>query len=112
FYYALLSAWFWAVQRVYPHAIGACMVARRDVHEAIGGFDSSIKLGEDNEYILRASKQFRVGMLPLTISISARRFATEGRLRMGLKYLGALFHRVFIGEIRNDTFRYKFGHYK
>ncbi len=111
-YYAILSAWFWLTQKIYPHVIGACMLATREAHNAIHGFDEHITLAEDNDYVLRASKRFRVGMLPVRVRISARRFAEEGRLRLGLLYLRVLLHRLWKGEIKDDSFQYRFGHYR
>lgn len=100
-----LTQWF------YPHTIGSCIVCRKEVHKAIGGFDPTIALGEDSEFSLRASRRFRVRMLPVAIDASARRFSTDGRFRMVSIYVRAFFSRVLFGEIKSDRFRYWFGHH-
>jgi len=70
-----------------------------------------IKLSEDMDYVKRASKhgKFRI-LSSVKISTSARRFEEEGSLKTGLKLLLSAFYRLIFGEIRNDIFKYRFGH--
>ena len=39
---------------LYPHAPGFCMLARKDLHEKIGGFDEEVTFCEDHDYAHRA----------------------------------------------------------
>jgi glycosyltransferase involved in cell wall biosynthesis len=109
-YYSFLNFWFFIMQKVYPHVVGSCMVSKKEVFDKIGGFDSSIHITEDLDYANRASKYFRFGLTGTNVSVSARRFAKEGRLKMGVKYILIFLHRVFFGEIKKKgKFNYRFG---
>lgn len=91
----------------WPHSIGAFLLLPRAAHEAIGGFDLSIKVAEDQDYVRRLAAVGRYGFLRRpTIEIAARRFESEGNLRMSLKWIGIELHRVLLGEIRGDYFHY------
>jgi hypothetical protein len=41
-----------------------------------------------------------------SIEIASRRFDDEGSFRMSLKWIGIELHRLIIGEIREECFRY------
>jgi glycosyltransferase involved in cell wall biosynthesis len=45
------------------NVVHACFLYRREVHEALGGYDPSLFLVEDWDFWLRASIQFRLGTL-------------------------------------------------
>lgn len=111
-YYGFLNFWFFIMQRVYPHVIGGCMIAKKEVHKRINGFDNGIRLAEDNDYVNRARKYFKFGMIDDYVLISVRRFEKEGRLKMGIKYILVFFYRIIFGEIRTDIFKYRFGNYE
>ena len=64
-----------------------CMFARKEVHEAIDGFDETIEFGEDDEYAKRAVERgYRFGILetPGKIGFNMRRFE-ENELKILLK---------------------------
>lgn len=100
-------------QATVPHAPGFCIFARKSVHDALGGFDEEIKLAEDHEYVQRAGKIGKFGVLKsYKIPVSVRRFDRDGRLNIALKYiLGELYMRTK-GGIKTDAFNYTFGHEK
>jgi len=82
------NLFFLAMQSARPYAPGFCILVRRRLHEAIGGFDERLPLGEDADYVRRAARFGRFGMLTRTrIPVSMRRFRKEGLLQVGLKYL-------------------------
>jgi glycosyltransferase involved in cell wall biosynthesis len=112
FVYIFANSFFFALQKIFPHCTGSCIIAKKEVHKKIKGFDEDIKLGEDHNYVKRAAKHFKFGMLSTKIYISNRRYIQDGRLITGLKYFIAFFHRLFLGEIKSEVYRYKFGHYK
>lgn len=91
----------------WPHSIGAFLLLRKADHERIGGFDLTIKVAEDQDYVRRLSRIGRYGFLRRpAVVIAARRFEAEGSLSMSLKWLGIELHRLVLGEIRDDYFRY------
>jgi hypothetical protein len=91
----------------WPHSIGAFLLLPRATHVAIGGFDLSIRVAEDQDYVRRLARVGRYGFLRRpSIEIASRRFDSEGSLWMSLKWLGIELHRLVLGEIRGDYFRY------
>jgi hypothetical protein len=91
----------------WPHSIGAFLLLPRAAHEQVGGFDLTIKVAEDQDYVRRLSRIGRYGFLRRPrVVIAARRFEKEGSLAMSLKWIGIELHRLVIGEIRGDYFRY------
>jgi glycosyltransferase involved in cell wall biosynthesis len=102
-----------AVRRFSPHAPGFCIFARKDVHEAIGGFDEEIKLAEDHDYASRAAKITRYGILKsYPIKVSVRRFDRDGRFNIVMRYLAAEAYIQIKGPIKTDIFKYRFGYRK
>ena len=108
-----LNYYFRLTQHVYPHAAGFCILVRKGINDAINGFDERIKLAEDHDYVNRARKYGRFGILHSPeILVSVRRLETDGRFNVVAKYLLCEVYRIAIGEIRTDVFNYKFGHYR
>jgi len=99
-------------QYIYPGAVGICIFCKKEIHEKIRGFDESIKLAEDFEYVRRASQFGKFRVMQRTVFVSVRRAELEGRLRNLLKYILAAIHKIFFGEIKSDVFKYEFGKYK
>lgn len=98
---------------IHPHAPGFFILAARELHEKINGFDESIVFCEDHDYAIRANKVGRFGFLnSVIISVSVRRQNRDGRLSMAIKYILAELHILFIGPIRHNRFNYTFGHPK
>ncbi len=105
---------FWAklTERVLPHAPGCCILVKRKVHEAINGFDESIKLGEDHYYARQANKIFRYGYLNVgPVVTSGRRHLHDGRIISVIKYILAEIYMVFFGPIVTEKFNYELNHY-
>jgi len=96
---------------LHPHAPGFCILVRRSVHEAVHGFDEEIVFCEDHEYAGRAAKAGPFGILDrVKIFVTTRRQERDGRVSMGLKYVLAELHLMFIGPIRDNKFQYGFGY--
>ena len=73
--------------KVWPHAFGCCIFSKPTVHRKIKGFDKSISWFEDTDYVKRASKEFKFGILNnLKVLTSSRRWKKEGRLRLIAKH--------------------------
>lgn len=104
----IFNFWIYGTQCFYPHAIGGGIFCKKTLHEKISGFDENIKLGEDMDYVKRASKfgKFRI-LKSIRIGFCMRRYENEGRIKVGLKILLSVFHRIFLGEIKTDVFKYK-----
>ncbi|MDO8847684.1 MAG: glycosyltransferase [Coriobacteriia bacterium] len=97
------------MQHIAPHAPGFCILVRRDVHEAIGGFDEAIVLAEDHEYAQRAAKvaKFRV-LRTAAIRTSMRRIEKEGLPLLAIKYLYCEMYAVTGRPIYDAPFEYEF----
>jgi glycosyltransferase involved in cell wall biosynthesis len=97
------------MQYVVPHAPGFCILVRRDVHEAIGGFDETVVLAEDHDYVQRAAEhgKFRV-LRSVAVSTSMRRIEKEGLVQLAFKYLYCELYVVAGRPIRDVPFDYEF----
>jgi glycosyltransferase involved in cell wall biosynthesis len=94
-----------------PFAPGFCIIARREVHDIINGFDEEIMLGEDSDYVLRASKITKFGVLgSQRINVSVRRFDRDGRWNVAIKYILSGIYVCLFGNIKSNIFNYTFGH--
>jgi glycosyltransferase involved in cell wall biosynthesis len=105
----VFSAWWFYLSSAvgWSHSIGGFVLVRRSMHERLGGFDTGVLVAEDQDYVLRMARTGRYAFLrEPAVRISARRFENEGVWKMNLKWLGIEAHRLFIGEVRKDTFRY------
>lgn len=99
-------------QEFHPHIPGFCIFVKKDVHAAIRGFDETLILAEDHDYVRRAKKIGKFGYLKsYKIPVSVRRLSHDGRVKIALKYIAIELHLIFIGQIRSNIFNYKFGHY-
>jgi glycosyltransferase involved in cell wall biosynthesis len=104
-----------ATERFAPHAPGFCIFARKEVHFAISGFDEEIRLAEDHDYVARAAEagRGRFGVLRnCRIPVSVRRFDRDGRFNVAVKYVLCEIYMRTRGPVRDDFFRYTFGHEK
>lgn len=101
------------IQSVSPRAPGCCILARREVHTAIGGFDETLKMAEDHDYVRRAAQHGVFGMLTSArIPVSMRRLDKEGIPRLALKYLWCELHALAQKPIRSMPFEYEFGDFQ
>jgi len=96
------NCYFWLTTRFgFPHGIGACLMVKRKAHDAIGGFDESVKVAEDQDYIRRLAQEGRYEFFfQPNILVSTRRFVREGLWTMCLKWMFIDFYRLFVDEIR------------
>ncbi|MBU2214297.1 glycosyltransferase [Patescibacteria group bacterium] len=88
------------------------ILARKDIHQKVGGFDEGIKLGEELDYVRKIAKIGRFDVLKSAkIFVSPRRFKQDGWLTTWLKYFLCQLHMIFFGSVKSDIFRYRFNHY-
>jgi glycosyltransferase involved in cell wall biosynthesis len=93
-----------------PRAPGFCIFARSEVHQAIGGFDETLKMSEDHDYVRRASQHGKFGLLTSArIPVSMRRLEKEGIVGLALKYLWCEMYALAGKPIRSMPFEYEFG---
>jgi len=111
--HGVANAYISLTQYFYPHAPGFCILIKKSVHDQIGGFDESLKLAEDHDYVNRAQKvgTFRI-LKNAKIFVSVRRLESDGRFSVSAKYALSEVYRLMKGEIRTDVFKYKFGHHQ
>lgn len=96
----------------YPHAPGFCIFIKKGVHNNINGFDETIVMAEDHDYVRRAKKYDNFGYLTShRIPVSVRRLKKEGRFNLAVKYMGVELHRIFLGEVKKELFSYQFGNH-
>jgi len=110
--HGVVNLYLMITQYFYPHAPGFCILTKKNIHNTINGFNEKLKLAEDHDYAKRAKRhgKFRIFSLP-KIFVSVRRLKADGRVNISIKYLFAEIYRIVLGEIRNEIFNYKFGHY-
>jgi len=97
------------MQYIAPHAPGFCILIRRDVHEQIGGFDETVVLAEDHEYVQRAAEvgKFRI-LRSAPMRTSMRRIEKEGLVTLAFKYLYSELYVVTGRPIKEIPFEYEF----
>jgi glycosyltransferase involved in cell wall biosynthesis len=98
------------VQHITPHAPGFCILCQRAIHEAIGGFDEKVKLGEDHDYVQRAAQRGEFGVLThVRIPVSMRRVEKEGLAKLAFKYMWCEMYALSGKPIYSTPFEYEFG---
>jgi glycosyltransferase involved in cell wall biosynthesis len=109
--HSIYNAHMLAMQFLHEHAPGFCLFSRMKLHHRIGGFDESVKLAEDHDYVRRAVEfgKFRV-LYGARIHVSVRRMDRDGRFNIVKKFLKAELYNLALGPIRDDSFEYTFGH--
>jgi glycosyltransferase involved in cell wall biosynthesis len=86
-----------------PKAFGFCIFVTKRLFERVNGFDETIYVAEDNDFVKRASvyRNLRY-LLSAYIMVSVRRFEKEGRFAYMKKGIKLNLYRAFKGEIHND----------
>lgn len=105
--HSLYNLWVRLIKRLLPHAAGLCIMARRNVHERINGFNEAICLAEDHDYAKRAVRFGKFGILKEKILVSVRRMERDGRLNVALKYVACEFYLMAGGQ---SKIKYDFGY--
>ena len=107
FFFKIFNFWIFATQFFYPNASGSGIFCKKWLHKKVNGFDETIKLSEDMDYVRRCKKFGKFRILKTVKSyVAMRRFEKEGRIKVGLKLLLSAIYRIFFGEIRSDVFKY------
>ena len=98
----------------YPHIPGCCIFIDKKTHIKMKGFDESLYMAEDHAYVRRAKKYGKFAYLRShKITVSTRRLAEEGRMKLALKYIAVELHLLLFGQVRRKLFAYEYGrHHK
>jgi len=108
--YGIYNFWTDITQSFLPHAFNSILV-RKKLHQKINGFDEEIKLAEDHSYARKASHFGKFGFIRTApVLTSSRRFERDGKLRAYLQYILAGIYLFFLGDIKTDIFKYRFGY--
>ena len=69
-----------SVEKIKPHGAGCYgIIAKKELHDACGGFNEDLDFGEDTDYIERLAKKGRFKVLRnAKIGVSTRRLEEEG----------------------------------
>lgn len=109
----LWNAWVSLASHFSPSAAGSCIFAKRDAHNKINGFDEKIVLGEDTDYVYRASRICCFGIIKsVRVENSPRRLRQEGYAKVFLQAVSAGFYRyVLRRKDYGNNFNYNFNIY-
>ncbi|MEM5799402.1 MAG: glycosyltransferase [Candidatus Aenigmatarchaeota archaeon] len=90
-----------------PYAPGFCIIANKKLHKKIKGFNESLRMSEDHDYVRRMIKFGKFKVLESSIIyVSVRRLKKEGRLNLIKKYLLLETYNLF--NIKKNI-EYEFG---
>lgn len=104
--FAMYNGFARLTQRVEPIAAGFCIFTTRDAFDNVDGFDPTVKLGEDFDFIKRCAQHDEFGILHTHILYDVRRLEKEGRWRLARKYLTGYVYRLANGEMHDVPFDY------
>lgn len=91
----------------YPHGIGGAIIVKKQFHNDCCGFDETVDVAEDLDYLNRLGKLGSYKLLSTPkIGLSVRRFIDNGIVAMCIKWITIFFHRIIRGEIRNNEILY------
>jgi glycosyltransferase involved in cell wall biosynthesis len=98
-------------EKVLSHGSQAILV-KREIFKEVNGFDENIKFAEDHNLVRKIKKIGRFGIIKsIKILSSIRRFEKDGWLSTYFRYIMAELYMIFFGDIKEDLFKYEFGHY-
>ena len=103
----IFNFWTYVTQFFYPNACGSGIFCKKWLHDKVNGFDETIKLSEDMDYVRRCGKYRKFRLIKNSkVLYSMRRYKKEGRFKVGLKLFLSAIYRILFGEIRSDVFKY------
>ncbi|MDD2681118.1 MAG: glycosyltransferase [Patescibacteria group bacterium] len=102
----------WLGQYFFPASVGVGMLSLKVKHDQVGGFDESIFIGEDYDYINRLAKTGSYRMIISSfLYFSVRRLEKEGMVRVLWKWFKGGVYFLVRGPIRKKIVKYEFGQY-
>ncbi|MDA1196628.1 MAG: glycosyltransferase [Nanoarchaeota archaeon] len=113
FYFAFFNGWMKLMQYLSAHAAGCSVFCTKEHYDKIGGFNRTIQLFEEHDFVRRAAKKGKFRILSsVKVATSVRRFVAQGRLKVALKLIISAWYRLFFGEIKDDLFEYHYDYRK
>lgn len=95
-----------------PVSVGAAILARKDIHDMVGGFNTDILLAEDYNYCQKISNKGRFRMInSCRLLYSSRRIQKDGYWVVIWAWTKIAFYTVFNREIKKTNIKYDFGKY-
>ncbi len=99
-------------QRFSPASIGAGIMAKKEGHEKISGFDPEVLLAEDYDYCDRLARYGKFRMIKnRKLLYSSRRIERDGWLAVAWQWGRMATYTVFNRRIKKDIIKYDFGKY-
>lgn len=99
------------LESILPFGAMGIMI-KKSIHKKINGYNEEMKLCEDHNYVRRAAKISKFGVVRDThVVVSLRRFEQDGWARVLATYILSETYTDIIGPIKSDIFKYKFSHY-
>ena len=110
FLHEFVHVYFKVLQKIKPSGGGYCILVKKSIHDAIGGFDEKLVFAEDHDYIYRASKKGKFAILDsVRMIVSVRRLDKEGRLNLIRKYALIELYRFANKRIEHKFVPYDMG---
>jgi glycosyltransferase involved in cell wall biosynthesis len=111
--FSVLSNFFCFFRQYFsPVSVGAGILARRDAHDKIKGFDTEIFLAEDYDYCDRLSKEGKFRMIKSqTLLYSSRRLKKDGWWSTAYAWTQMAMFTFFRKKIKKNKIKYEFGRY-
>ena len=102
-----------AIRPFSPHAPGFCIFARRQTHKNLSGFDETLYMSEDHDYVQRITAQGgHFGVLHVPIPVSVRRMETDGRWNVALRYTFLAANQIIGNRFNHAMFDRYLGEYR
>ncbi len=79
-----VNSWFTQFNGLLSGGGDQTLFVKRDVFEALGGFDESYCIMEDFEFVRRLKKKYRFHVIPKKITVSARKYKSNSWIRVQL----------------------------
>lgn len=99
-------------EKIHPLAPGFAIMCTKRIFRKVNGFNEDLKMGEDHDFVEKASKFAKFGIIDdINLNVSIRRFEKEGRINLVKKYINAEIFRFFNGKITENNFDYSFADY-
>lgn len=101
-----------ALEARWAHGGGAGILIKKPLHILLKGYNEKMNFCEDHDYVQRASKIGRFGVIKSAdLYIDTRRFKKDGWVKTGLKYIAAEINMKLKKPLDEKLYDYKFSHY-
>jgi len=92
------------LEKILAHGAMGILI-KKELFEKLNGFDEGIVLAEDHEFVRRAKKIGKYGLIKsIKIFVSIRRFRKYGWFKIALKYFLTELRMIFIGPVRSGRY--------